>query len=137
MRPTVKLQHEELKQIELQHITNMKKYILIHAFILITIGLSLMASSAAGQEKNEFAVPLSDPAKRGKIRAVINNGSITIKGTARKDVLVKYSADEDDDDDREDTKDGLRRIGGGGMDLEVTENSNTRDREFWDHGMIG
>jgi len=102
----------------------MKKYILIHAIILITIGMSLMASSAAGQDKNEFAVPLSDPAKRGKIRAVINNGSITVKGTARKDVLVKYSADEEDDD-HEDTKDGLRRIGGGGLDLEVTENGNT------------
>jgi len=101
----------------------MKKYILIHAIILITIGLSLIALSAAGQEKNEFAVPLSDPAKRGKIKAVINNGSITIKGTARKDVLVKYSSDEEEDD-HEDTKDGLRRIGGGGLDLEVTENGN-------------
>ena len=80
----------------------MKKYILIHAIILITIGLSLMASSAAGQDKNEFSVPLSDPAKRGKIKATINNGSITIKGTARKDVLVKYSADQKDDDDDDD-----------------------------------
>ena len=112
----------------------MKKYILIHAIILITIGLSLMASSAAGQDKNEFSVPLSDPAKRGKIKATINNGSITIKGTARKDVLVKYSADQknddddddqDDDNDNDDTKDGLRRIGGGGMDMEVTETGNT------------
>ncbi len=75
----------------------MKKYILIHAIILITIGLSLIASSAVGQDKNEFSVPLSDPAKRGKIKATINNGSITIKGTARKDVLVKYSADERDE----------------------------------------
>ena len=103
----------------------MKKYILIHAIILISIGLSLIAFSAAGQDKNEFSVPLSDPAKRGKIKAVINYGSITIKGTARKDVLVKYSADQDNDDDRDDTKDGLRRIGGGGMDMEVTENANT------------
>jgi len=111
----------------------MKKYILIHAIILITIGLSLIAASAVGQDKNEFSVPLSDPAKRGKIKATINNGSITIKGTARKDVLVKYSAadqkndDDDDDDDHDDdeTKDGLRKIGGGGMDMEVTETGNT------------
>ena len=103
----------------------MKKYILIHAIILITVGLSLIAFAAAGQDKNEFAVPLSDPAKRGKIKAVINYGSISVKGSARKDVLVKYSAQQDDDDDRDDTKDGLRRIGGGGMDMEVTENGNT------------
>jgi len=69
----------------------MKKYILIHAIILISIGLSLIAFSAAGQDKNEISVPLSDPAKRGKIKAVINYGSITIKGTARKDVLVRDS----------------------------------------------
>ena len=37
--------------------------------------------------------------------------------------LVKYSSDEEEDD-HEDTKDGLRRIGGGGLDLEVTENGN-------------
>ena len=103
----------------------MKKYILRHALILITLVLFLIAFAAAGQDKNEFVVPLSDPAKRGKIKAVINYGSISVKGSARKDVLVKYSAQQDDDDDRDDTKDGLRRIGGGGMDMEVTENGNT------------
>lgn len=104
----------------------MKKYILINAIVLVTIGLLLIASSAFGQSSNDFSVPLSDPAKRGKIKAIINHGSVTIKGTARKDVLIKYSAEEDEDDDeREDSKSGLRRIGGGGMDLEVTENANT------------
>jgi DUF4097 and DUF4098 domain-containing protein YvlB len=48
---------------------------------------------------------------------------VTVKGTARKDVLVKYSSAQDDVDKNK-TKDGLRRIGGGGMDLEVTENAN-------------
>ena len=100
----------------------MKKYIIIQAIILITC---FIVFPSLGQTSNEFSVPLSDPAKRGKVSAVINNGSITIKGTARKDILVKYSTDQDKDDDREDTKDGLRRIGGGGMDLEVTENANT------------
>lgn len=103
----------------------MKKYILINAVLLITAGLLLMASSTFGQTSNEFAVPLSDPAKRGKIKAILNYGSVTIKGTARKDVLVKYAAQKEDEGDRNKTKDGLRRIGGGGMDLEVTENANT------------
>jgi DUF4097 and DUF4098 domain-containing protein YvlB len=102
----------------------MKKYILINAIVLITIGLLLVVSSAYGQTSNEFTVPLSDPAKRGKLKAVINSGSITVKGSARKDILVKYST-HDGEGDRNQTKNGLRRIGGGGMDLEVTENGNT------------
>jgi hypothetical protein len=104
----------------------MKKYILINAILLITLGLVLITSSTFGQASNQFSVPLTDPSKRGKLKAIINFGSVTVKGTARKDILVKYAANkEEDEDDRNKTKDGLRRIGGGGMDLEVTENANT------------
>ena len=103
----------------------MKKYILINAIFLLTIGLMLLVSSTFGQSSNEFSIPLSDPAKRGRIKAIINHGSVTIKGTARKDVLVKYTTEDDDEDESKDTKNGLRRIGSGGMDLEVTENENT------------
>ncbi|HCM75697.1 MAG TPA: hypothetical protein DIS90_04910 [Cytophagales bacterium] len=79
------------------------------------------------QSEGEFAVPLSDPGKRGKLIAQLNTGSITVKGTARKDILVKYSqvlSDKQKDKGGE-TKDGLKRISSGTMDLEVTENSNT------------
>jgi hypothetical protein len=80
---------------------------------------------AWAQGGNEFTIPLSDPAKRGKLKAKINYGSITIKGTGRKDVLVRYTADKDEDRGKNDSKDGLKRIGGGGMDLEAAENTNT------------
>ena len=107
----------------------MKKEVLKLAISLLSAGLILIATSVTlAQNPNEFTVPLSDPAKRGKLKAQINYGSITIKGTARKDILVKYTAaqdnDDDDDDKKKGTKDGLKRIGGGGMDLEVIENSN-------------
>jgi len=86
-------------------------------------------------------VPLSDPGKRAKLKTHINHGSITVKGTARKDVLIKYTwgdnddddpknkndnedHDDDDDDDKKSSREGLKKIGGGGMDLEVTENNN-------------
>lgn len=88
------------------------------------IGLLIFVTSGFTQSSNEFTVPLSDPAKRGKLKAVINYGSVTVKGTPRKDILVRYSASKDEED-RDQTKNGLRRIGGGGMDLEVTENGNT------------
>lgn len=102
----------------------MKKYNIKTNILISVIGLFLIITSGYSQSANEFTVPLSDPAKRGKIKAIINYGSVTVKGTARKDVLVKYSASSDDEN-RDQTKNGLRRIGGGGMDLEVTENGNT------------
>ena len=111
----------------------MKKQRLVIALVLMTIGIMLITSSfSQAQNASEFAVPLSDPAKRCKLKAHINYGSITVKGTARKDVLVKYKAGDDgecedchDDDDGRDgkTKD-MKKIGGGGMDLEVVENNN-------------
>ncbi len=140
----------------------MKKQLLIIGIILITFGAILITSSiASAQGGNEFTVPLSDPAKRGKLKANINYGSITVKGTARKDVLVKYKSVEDDEDDNESdeeadkhhhidvkvnlnanknedkskSKEGLKRISGGGIDLEVSENANAVKvhSDSWNH----
>jgi len=103
----------------------MKKHIIILALILMASGLILISTSDGfAQTGNEFTVPLSDPAKPGKLKAKINYGSITVKGTARKDILVKYTAS-DGKSNNKTTKDGLRRIGGGGIDLKVVENDNT------------
>ena len=103
----------------------MKKQILRGAMTSIVHGLLLLTTSlTSAQSSKEFTVPMSDPAKRGKLSARINYGSITVKGTARKDVLVKYTTAQDKEDKNGDTKDGLRRIGGGGMDLEVIEDNN-------------
>jgi hypothetical protein len=96
--------------------------------ILILIGMGILPSLA---QSNEILVPLSEPTKRGKLTVNIHYGSITVKGLPRKDVLVKYvEVDEDDneDDDEEETKpkskEGLKRISGGSLDIEVTEDKN-------------
>ena len=126
----------------------MKRGILIVSLTLITLAMVLIASAVVqAQTANEFTVPLSDPAKKAKLKAHLNYGSITVKGTGRKDILVKYkSGDDDHDDDCDDcdddddhnhnrnhnknednnskSKDGLKKIGGGGMDLEVVEANN-------------
>ena len=140
----------------------MKKQLLIIALVLITFGLILTSSSISmGQTSDQFTVPLTDPSKRGKLKAHLNLGSITVKGSARKDVSVKYTSaqdsdrDDDDDDDNDNnnknktkpgkkddevgnsgsSRDGLRKIGGGGMDLEVTENNNQVkvESDSWHH----
>lgn len=101
----------------------MKTNILSFAITLITVGLCLLTFSVFGQA-NEFTVPLSDPSKRCRIEATVNFGSIKIKGTSRKDVLVRYSAEEGDNEGAK-TKNGLRKIGSGGLELEVSEHLNT------------
>lgn len=110
--------------------TTTSKIIFCISVSLITLGLMLVTAAVTrGQTSSEFTVPLTDPAKRAAIKAHINFGSITVKGTGRKDVLVKYVSvadDEHDEGDREhsDSRAGLKRVGGGGIDLEVTENNN-------------
>lgn len=133
--------------------TTMNKKLLIIGILLVSVGLILITNSVARAQSSQFTVPLSDPAKRGKLKVHLNVGSINVTGTARKDVLIKYSSDEDKDKDEEqedknvnknlngnedsDSRAGLRRIGGGGMDLEVTENNNTVlvQSGSWSHGL--
>jgi DUF4097 and DUF4098 domain-containing protein YvlB len=91
--------------------------------VVLTMCLVCLAASVIAQD-NEFTIALTDPAKRGKIKVHLNSGSITIKGTARKDVLVRYKSEGDDEEGKNKTKDGLKRVSGGGIDLEASENAN-------------
>ncbi|MBY0436358.1 MAG: DUF4097 domain-containing protein [Cyclobacteriaceae bacterium] len=88
------------------------------------IVLMLTSWLAQAQNTNEFTVPLSEPGKRGRLKAHLNYGSITIKGSGRKDVLVRYASMKDRDDPGSKEKEGMRRITGGGLELEAAENNN-------------
>ncbi|MEP7265977.1 MAG: hypothetical protein ABI844_00015 [Saprospiraceae bacterium] len=115
------------------------------SIILLFISMAMDISA-----QSEFTVPLSDPAKRGKLIAHLNTGSITVKGTARKDVLVHYSTEAEDknkEKEKEKSKngvrvntnvnvdlngsknnkemDGLRKVSGGNVDLSASEDENT------------
>jgi hypothetical protein len=107
-------------------VNSIDRFKLITAMALITIGIILIGQSfAIAQDKGDFTVPLTTPVKRAKVKVHLNSGSVTVKGTARKDILVTYAGQNDDErDDDADNKDGLKRISGGTMDLEVTENDN-------------
>lgn len=116
----------------------MKKHFII-GMMLVTIALVLItASFSSAQSGSDFTVPLSDPAKRGKLKAHLNSGSISVKGTARKDILVKYTSNEEKaekEKDRSHEDAGMRRIGGSGLDLEVTETDNLVkiESKSWSH----
>lgn len=91
----------------------------------ILTSLMLLVATLVYPQSNEFTVPLSDPSKKGKLIVDINYGSITVNGTGRKDVLVKYTEAKEEKrrGDGEDNG-GLKRIAGGGLDLEASENNN-------------
>jgi DUF4097 and DUF4098 domain-containing protein YvlB len=92
--------------------------------VLLIIVLMSGVVSGFGQNSGEFPVPISDPAKRGKLKVDIHYGSVFIKGSPRKDVLVRYTELDDRKVKNSAEKDGLKRIGGGSLDLEVSEKDN-------------
>ncbi|GHN01744.1 hypothetical protein WSM22_32330 [Cytophagales bacterium WSM2-2] len=100
---------------------------------VLVVLVMLMSAVVRAQDSGEFTVPFSNPAGAMKVIVDIKTGSIKVKGTARKDVLVKYSSEKDEDDDRHDkhdkdsksTRDGLKKISSGTMNLEASEFQNT------------
>jgi DUF4097 and DUF4098 domain-containing protein YvlB len=107
-------------------------------FILL---FTVLAWTSVAQNEGDFTVPLSDPTKPGKLYVNIKTGSVIIKGTARKDVLVKYTrnSDEDDNDQHSNSKnrEGLKRISSGALDIEASEYQNTVKvvSENWNDGV--
>ena len=91
----------------------------------------IMISSLTAQD--EITIPLSDPGQRGHLRINIYKGSVTIKGTNRKDVWMSYQTVEKNKDKLKTSEDGLKRISGGAMGLEVSEKGNKVDIES-EHG---
>jgi len=70
--------------------------------------IGMFASSALAQAQapqipqtpgQKITVPFSDPARPGSLHVNVINGSITVKGTARKDVLIEVRQRTDEDED--------------------------------------
>lgn len=74
--------------------------------------------------QNDLEVPLSNPGQPGKliIQAMFSD-EIDIRVHDKENVIVNYSG-EKSDIDREAMKNGMRRISGGGIGIEVSEDNN-------------
>lgn len=92
--------------------------------ILLIIGCCLPLLTWSQSDENSFTVPLSDAASRGKLHVDIHRGTVSVKGTTRKDVLVKYEAIDKEDKRITDAGNGLRKISGGGINMEIAEKRN-------------
>ena len=91
-------------------------------FILLILVSGVMTSSA--QSTSEITVPLSRGGERGKLHVDIKKGPITVVGTGRDDVLVRYTSLEDPEPQMEEVAGGLKKISGGMADLEILEKDN-------------
>ncbi|MTI27323.1 DUF4097 family beta strand repeat-containing protein [Fulvivirga kasyanovii] len=110
----------------------MKKVLTTVIMLLILMG----AKYGLAQDNGELIVPFSDPSKKGKVRVELKKGSIEVRGTDRKDVLIVYKGRKGKEKQNA-TKDGLRRISGAAMDMEVSEKNNYIDIESdsWNSGL--
>lgn len=105
--------------------------------ILVTVfAVCVLGFFATAQDSGELTVPFSNPNAKGKVKIDLRKGSIDVVGTDRKDVLVKYSS-RAKEQNNEKTSDGLKRISGAAMDLEISEKNNFIDIESdsWSNGV--
>jgi len=91
--------------------------------IFYILSLILLPMMVMGQFQ-EVNVPFSDMSKRGKLVVNVKMGPVTVVGTGRQDVLVKYKSGEGKELGFEEAKGGLKRISGGFAGIEITEKNN-------------
>jgi hypothetical protein len=65
---------------------------------IVMLSAVAMTPAAAQQNADQIAVPLSDASRPGLIDVSLVQGSITVRGTNRKDVLVTARPQSDDED---------------------------------------
>lgn len=88
-------------------------------FWCLLLGISMQA-----QEGKQFTIDLSTPGKKGVLKMQNQKGPVAIKGTNRKDILIKYSSVEDENIKMEKQDNGLTKISGGSPGFEVIERDN-------------
>lgn len=83
---------------------------------------SIITLPVLGQ--NNLEVPLSNPGEPGMLTIAANfSDEITIRSHDKNTVIVEYNGDERGNDN-EPMKNGMRRISGGSVGIEVTEDNN-------------
>ena len=110
----------------------------INIFVITAFLLS-SATTTFAQDFEEIKLPLSNPDEKGFLKVEIHKGPITIKGTNRKDILVRYaSMEKSTKKDKIKNENGLKKISSASIDLEISEHDNRVkiDSESWNQGLI-
>ena len=107
-------------------------------FALLLFSFFITINSQA-QNFDEVTIPLSQPGKKGILKIDVNKGPITVKGTNRRDVLVKYtSLGKPQKAKMEKTENGLKRLPVASIDLQISESDNKVKIEShsWKQGVV-
>lgn len=95
----------------------MKRY----TFLLFAFLLPALAWSQAGKE---IRIPFSNPGEKGKVNIRVNRGSVNIKGSDHREVLVSYQTRNGEALKLVGDKDGLQKIVGGVPNIKISEGDN-------------
>ncbi len=115
------------------------KCINIFVITLATALFLSIATTTFAQDFEEITIPLSNPEAKAFLNVDINKGPITLKGTERKDILVRYASMEKKQKNKlEKSKNGLKKITNASIDLEISESNNRVKVESssWNQGLI-
>jgi hypothetical protein len=93
--------------------------------LLIAMFTSILLSSTL-YAQSQIAVPLSKPGQPGTLEMNFIMADVTIEAYDGNEVVIRYEGDNlrSDNDKSSSSREGLRKIGGGGSGFEVTENNN-------------
>ena len=88
--------------------------------LLCTLTMTIFAQS------EEVTIPFDDATSDKELHIKIFQGEITIQGTNRQDILVTYEVIEDEKEEALSStdKEGLKKISGGNLDLEMSSDNN-------------
>jgi Putative adhesin len=89
--------------------------------LLLAIALA-GKTQAQTDNKQQIAVPLSEPGKPCKVKVGALSGSIKVVGYEGKEVVVEVEAEKKEEPV---SSGGMRRIGGGGAEVTAQEDNNT------------
>ncbi len=93
---------------------------------ILSIALSSTLAVAIFAQSEEVIIPFDDASLEKELHIKVFQGDITIKGTNRQDVSVTYEIIEDEKEPNPVSTDeqGLKKISGGNLDLEMSSNDN-------------
>lgn len=86
--------------------------------------LLIMVLPAVMWSQKEIVVPFSSPGLKGRIKVNVMRGSVTLKGTNQKEVIVNYKIRGEEGLRLVEGKNGMKKIVGGSPNIKISEDDN-------------
>jgi hypothetical protein len=103
--------------------------------------VAVLLTTAVYAQEGQLKIPLTKPGEAGRLSVDINSGSITVKGSDVKQVIINYSGTEHKVGERENKSrsgsEGLNKVASNALDLEAAEKDNhvMVESDSWNKGV--